>query len=111
VLFFHLKLVGDNPSKRHVRLAAWVLNFIILGAMVAFFFTAIFQCIPVQSAWDRSVKDKKCINRKAFNLFHNGFIILTDVAVLALPFWVFLGMRMARRLKVALLGVFFLGFM
>jgi len=79
--------------------------------MGAFFFVTVFQCIPLARVWDMSAKDKDCIDRKIFDLFHNAFVIATDVAVLALPFWVFLGMRMARRLKVALLGVFFLGFM
>lgn len=35
--------------------------------------------------------------------------ILTDVLVLALPFWVFLGLQMANKTKVALIGIFVMG--
>lgn len=108
VLFFHLKLCG---TKRGVRWAAHILNTINLSAMVAVFFTTVFQCVPARSFWDKTIEDPTCIDNMTFNLFYNGLVIATDVAVLAIPFWVFLGLRMARRLKVALLGVFFLGFM
>jgi hypothetical protein len=108
VLFFHLRLGG---TKREIRLAAYALNTINLSAMVAIIFATAFQCVPASSFWDKSIKNPKCIDNMAFNFFYNALVIVTDVAVLAIPFWVVMGLNMPTRLRIALLGVFFLGFM
>jgi hypothetical protein len=36
----------------------------------------------------------------------SSITIVTDVLVIALPFWIFLGLKMAKAAKVAVLGIF-----
>jgi hypothetical protein len=79
--------------------------------MVAHIFGMVFMCLPIASNWDPAVPKGKCINLAVFTLVMCGFTIVTDLATLAVPFWIFLELRMARKAKVALLIVFALGFM
>ncbi|KAK3986613.1 hypothetical protein QBC44DRAFT_332980 [Cladorrhinum sp. PSN332] len=51
----------------------------------------------------------KCIDQVLLYLIQGGLNIWTDVLVLALPFWIFLGLKMPRRLKTVTLCVFGLG--
>ena len=108
ILFFLLRLGGQ---KQGVRYAIYGLNVFNAGHAVAVFFTALFQCMPMGANWDFALKadpDTKCIHN-SFHVIGSCLTILTDILILALPFWIFLGLKMPRVTKIAVIGVFLMG--
>ncbi|KAF4849039.1 hypothetical protein CGCSCA4_v004601 [Colletotrichum siamense] len=110
VLMFLLRLSGQ---KRRIRFALIGLNVFNLTLMVAIFVTVIFQCQPINYFWEKAGRNPptegKCIDMNAFYVSTASLTILTDVLALAMPFWIFLGLKMPTRVKMALLAVFALG--
>lgn len=109
VLLFMLRLGGHQ---RTVRYCIHGLNIFNIGLMIAIFTTVIFQCTPVSYFWERAADPTMpgtCINTGAFYVSTAGLTILTDILVLALPFKIFIGLKMRWRVKSALLVVFLLG--
>ncbi|CAK7197634.1 hypothetical protein SEUCBS139899_000282 [Sporothrix eucalyptigena] len=106
MLLFLLKLGSQKPG---VRWSIHVLNALNLSLMVAIFLVVIFQCTPIRYNWDTTIEGGHCIAQGTFYLATAALTIFTDVLNLALPFWVFLDLKMPTRVKVALLFVFLLG--
>ncbi|KAL2201834.1 CFEM domain-containing protein [Sarocladium strictum] len=109
VLLFLLRISGQN---KRVRMYIHALNAFNIALMIAIFFVVIFQCTPVSLAWEiagPNPPEGTCINGPVFITLTAALTILTDILVLVLPFWIFLGLQMPRRVKWALLGVFALG--
>lgn len=108
ILVFLLRLGGhDNTIFRVI----WTLMFINIAHGIAVFFGALFQCTPIETNWRpelRADPDTKCIDN-SFHIIQSSLTILTDVCVLALPFWIFLSLRMSRGNKIAVLAVFAVG--
>lgn len=78
--------------------------------MVSTFLVCVFQCTPISTFWTSFVNgDPHCIDQRLFYVIAAGLTILTDVLVLALPFWIFLGINMQTRVKAAVIGLFVLG--
>ncbi|KAG4443305.1 hypothetical protein IFR05_001249 [Cadophora sp. M221] len=110
VLLFMLRLGGH---KREIRYAIQGLNFFNIALAISVFITVIFQCQPVNFFWER-MRDPTlkgtCIDTGVFYIATSALTIFTDLAVLALPFWIFLGLKMPLKVRIALLAVFLLGF-
>lgn len=81
-----------------------------MAEMVAVFFVVVFQCDPIDSFWHLEL-GQNCIDQKSFALATALLTIFTDIVVVALPFWVFLGLKISKAKKVALIVVFSLGLM
>ncbi|KAK1972881.1 CFEM domain-containing protein [Colletotrichum sublineola] len=110
MLMFLLRLSGQKRSVRYTIIGLNVFN---IALMIAIFITIVFQCQPISYFWEKAgrdpPKDGKCIDTASFYVSTAALTILTDVLSLALPFWIFVGLKMPRRVKVALLAVFALG--
>lgn len=110
VLLFLLRLSGQ---KKNIRISIHALNAFNLALMVAIFFTVLFQCTPISYFWEQVGRspptEGTCINAAVFITATAALNVLTDILVLMLPFWIFLGLQMPKRVKWALLGVFALG--
>ncbi|CAK7226595.1 hypothetical protein SBRCBS47491_006285 [Sporothrix bragantina] len=106
MLLFLLKLGSQKPG---VRISIHILNALNLSLMVAIFLVVIFQCTPIAYNWDTTIEGGHCIAQGTFYVATAALTIFTDVLNLALPFWVFLDLKMPLRVKVALLFVFLLG--
>ncbi|RSL45993.1 hypothetical protein CEP53_010525 [Fusarium sp. AF-6] len=108
ILVFLLRLQGHDKTIFRV---IWGLIIATVLHAVAIFFAALFQCVPVESSWHPEMKkdpETRCIDN-SFHIIQSSLTILMDVMVLALPFWIFLGLRMPRAAKVAVLGIFAIG--
>lgn len=108
VLIFLLRLGG---IMRGVQIAIWIQIALNLSSTVAIFFAYTLVCEPYKQGWSPQSLGGHCPRKVAFALFASAWTLFTDILVLALPFWIFIGLRMAKRAKVALIGVFLLGFM
>lgn len=108
VLCFLLRIGGHKDSVFRV---IWILMVVTILHAVAVFFAALFQCVPIESNWHPELKqdsDTKCIDN-SFHIIQSSITILTDVLILAVPFWIFLRLQMPRRTKIAVLGIFAIG--
>ncbi|KAJ1323588.1 alpha-methylacyl-CoA racemase [Microdochium nivale] len=106
ILLFLLKLSG--VQKPLVRWSIHALNALNISMMIAIFIVVIFQCSPVAAVYDPAVKGT-CIKQGLFYVVTAALTVLTDVLVLALPFWIFLDLKISRKKKMAVIGVFALG--
>ncbi|KAL0944005.1 uncharacterized protein CTRU02_201892 [Colletotrichum truncatum] len=110
VLMFLLRLSGQQ---RRIRYTIIGLNIFNIALMIAIFVTVIFQCQPINYFWEKASRNPptegKCIDMAAFYVGTASLTIFTDVLALAMPFWIFLGLKMPTRVKMALLAVFALG--
>jgi hypothetical protein len=103
VLVFILRI---GEKRKGVSMAVYsIIAFTALQA-VAIFFVVILQCLPVQAVWKpANYPNAKCI-KPEFHITISSLTVLTDVLVLALPFYVFLGLKMRAATKVAVLCCF-----
>lgn len=106
VLTFLLRLGG---TKQNIRWVIYVLHAFNLAQVIAVCLACIFQCTPVSYFWDPTVPGGTCFNKGVFYITSTAITIFTDILVLALPFWIFLGLNMPARVKIALMFVFLLG--
>ena len=108
VLLFLLRLGGQKPG---VPWTIHALNVFNIGLMIAIFLVVLFQCNPIAFNWNTTIAGGKCIQQGTFYVATAALTIFTDLLVLALPFWIFLDLKMPLKLKIALICVFLLGFM
>ena len=73
-------------------------------------FAAIFACSPVQRAWNPSLPGH-CTNLEEYFIGQAVPNVVTDFVLLLLPVPLLLGLHVARPEKVALIGVFVLGYL
>lgn len=106
ILLFMLRLTSHMAR---FRWSIHALNALNLGMVAAILLVVIVQCGPVEFNWDKSIRGGTCINQGWFYLSTAALTIFTDLLVLSLPFWVFLGLNMARGLKIAIMCVFLVG--
>ncbi|KAF2458433.1 hypothetical protein BDY21DRAFT_284201 [Lineolata rhizophorae] len=79
--------------------------------------TLIFQCVPVEAAWDFTLRpptgDAKCFSNETFRnigLFNSSVNILTDFLFASLPVPLIWKLQLNTRTKLSLIGVLSLGF-
>ncbi|KAH7232406.1 uncharacterized protein BKA55DRAFT_581072 [Fusarium redolens] len=106
VLFFLLRLGGHNRS---IKWTIYGLNAFNIALMIAIFLTVVFQTIPINAFWDLSIKPERQINGPAFYISSAIITIITDILVLLIPFWIFLGLKMRVAAKLGLIMVFLMG--
>lgn len=88
---------------------------IVLNAcqMIAVLGVTIFQCTPVSLGWSETFQTRRtlatCINPGIFMLSVASWNIFTDFLVLMLPYRIFFVLRINKRMRNALVGVFMLG--
>ncbi|KAI0199675.1 hypothetical protein F4808DRAFT_451294 [Astrocystis sublimbata] len=106
VLIFLLRLGGHRRAVRYFIYG--LLTFNGLQA-IAVFLVAIFQCIPIEANWDlAAAATAKCIDL-SFHVIVSAITLITDLLVLIIPFWIFLGLKLPFAARVAVIGVFATG--
>lgn len=107
VLVFLLRLFGKKDGVRTYILILFVVNLLHL---VVTFFLLVFQCWPIQFNWTPDLQGGTCLDKRILFTATSSFTLLTDLLVLALPAYIFVGLKIQRKTKFALLFVFLLGF-
>jgi hypothetical protein len=77
--------------------------------MIAIFMTVILQTIPIAAYWDQYLKPRRQIDGPLFYIISAIITIVTDLLVLLIPLWIFIGLKMGFVAKVGLIVVFLLG--
>jgi len=75
---------------------------------VAVFLVAVFQCTPIEANWEPRTANDHCIN-PVFHVIVSSITVATDLLVLLIPFWIFLGLKLPLAAKVAIIGIFLTG--
>ncbi|KAM7209666.1 hypothetical protein V8F20_000069 [Naviculisporaceae sp. PSN 640] len=104
-LLFLLRVGG---TKKKVNMACTVMIWFNMLQLLAFMPVVIFQCLPLEYSW-RGVKTGKCITGGTFSTTLSSINVLTDILTLWIPFWAFLDLKVNKRVRNALLGVFCVG--
>ncbi|KAK5201095.1 hypothetical protein LTR16_003847 [Cryomyces antarcticus] len=76
---------------------------------IAYVLATVFQCTPIPAFWNKTIRDRRCINKQAFWTSYSALNIATDLFVLALPIRQIISLHLPRIDKFAVLGVFLLG--
>ncbi|KAB8291645.1 hypothetical protein EYC80_006445 [Monilinia laxa] len=106
ILIFLLRISGQ---KKNVKYTIWGLLAFNNIMMVAIFFGVIFQCTPIAFNWQPDIPGGYCIKQGLFYVVTAIIFLITDIMVLLIPFWIVVGLKMPRKTKLAVIGVFFLG--
>ncbi|KAH7068960.1 hypothetical protein BKA63DRAFT_397026, partial [Paraphoma chrysanthemicola] len=93
---------------KNFRWVCYVALAIIIGSGVATVFATIFQCVPLQRSWNKTV-DGTCIDSSMFWIANAVLNIATDVIVLALPVREVWKLQLRLQEKIMLYAVFLLG--
>jgi len=101
-------LLRFGRIKRRVLVSCRVLIAFNLAHVVTFFTGFLFQCWPIESRWMAGAS-AKCLRVDVLSLTMAGLGIVADILTLAIPFVLFLELRVSKRARNALLGVFLLG--
>ncbi|MCJ1390055.1 hypothetical protein MMC18_002913 [Xylographa bjoerkii] len=71
--------------------------------------TCIFQCKPIEAAWNLAITDKVCVDIDAFYLANAALNITTDLLAYTLPIQLVLKLQVPFKQKCILFVMFFLG--
>ncbi|ROW06837.1 hypothetical protein VMCG_04032 [Cytospora schulzeri] len=110
VLSFLYRLAGHETATKW-----WIISVIAFTACqgIATLLVTIFQCGPIKYFWlsygDNSTVQGHCIQQATFYVVTAALTILTDLVVLALPFYIFLGLQVTGKMKFMVICLFMLG--
>lgn len=93
------------------RIACYVLGAIITCSSIVTVFIAVFQCIPIEYVWDKTIPGGHCIDINAFFLWASFPNILTDSVMLFLPLPVVWKLQTSNHVKLGLTLTFLTGSM
>lgn len=93
---------------RGFRWALWISGFLIMGYFIACAIVAVAGCSPVSYFWNKDQMGS-CINEVNFFRWNGIMNMLLDVLVLCLPLPMTWRMKMSRRQKFIVTGIFCLG--
>lgn len=110
IMVFLFRLGDQRKFIRYSLIGLFIFN---LGHMIATFFGALTQCLPIHMYWDRwdpeATKEFSCMNEEAFSMSTAGIALLTDVLILLIPILMVWPLRLNRRKKIAVGSVLSLG--
>lgn len=107
ILVFYLRL--SKNTQQVLRISSWVVLGIVNIAGIVLTILNIFQCRPVQAAFNIYSGQTQCIPLLTEFICSAPVNIVTDLAILALPIPVLTGMRLPKRQKYILVFTFSLG--
>lgn len=105
LLLYH-RLFSVN---KQFRLALFVAGALVIMWWIASFWDTIFQCVPIQASWDKSIKNAKCQSIRSAALGTGISNLILDILFLLLPVPMIWRLHVSRRIKVSLTGIFLLG--
>ncbi|KAI8624836.1 fucose permease [Xylariaceae sp. FL1651] len=107
VLIFYLRL--SKNTQKVLRLASWAVLVIVNLAGAVLTLLNIFQCRPVEAAFNLTEPPGQCIPLLTEFICSAPINIVTDLAILVLPLPVLTSMRLPPRQKIILIITFALG--
>ena len=106
ILLLYHRLFGVN---QWFRTGICVAGALTVMWWIAAFLDSIFQCVPVQAFWDKSIQNPKCQDIRASALGTGIANMILDIMLLIIPLPMIWKLQVSRRIKVSLTGIFMLG--
>lgn len=106
ILLLYRRLFGSN---RRFQYVLWSVGAFVSAYSLAEVLVIIFQCRPVDAAWNLSVTPSYCVNMSLGAIIVGALNAATDFLVLLLPIPVVLGLNLKTKWKLQLIGIFLLG--
>ncbi|TIC97767.1 hypothetical protein CH35J_006577 [Colletotrichum higginsianum] len=96
------------PSQTFRRIAQGIEVILLLHGTL---FTIPFalQCTPVQSIWDRTITDRRCLNLQAVGYSSGGLAMAEDIAILLLPIPHVWQLKISLSRRLAVIALFSVG--
>lgn len=104
LLFFYKSIF----STRAFRLTSQIMIVVVAAWTIAFFFSYLFICTPV-TPFLEPYYGKKCVNVLPLYYTSCATDSLVDIIILCMPIPMVLKLKLPRKQKIAVLGMFFLG--
>ncbi|KAG7423554.1 Satratoxin biosynthesis SC1 cluster protein 4 [Fusarium oxysporum f. sp. raphani] len=108
-LFTKLKIVRTVDYSDYLIAPAWISAAAFASVNIIPVLVAIFQCHPVEMAWDITISDGSCIDRMAYFIAILALNVTTDLFMLVLPIPMLWKVKMPKRQKLGLIGIFMTG--
>ncbi|KAG6353988.1 hypothetical protein INS49_004959 [Diaporthe citri] len=105
-LVFMLRIAGHM---RNIKRSIHVANAINIGLTIATFIATIFSTIPISGYWDINHRVQHEINHAVFIMSTSFLTIMTDVLVLAIPFWAFIRTQLPLATRLGVIMIFMTG--
>ena len=105
ILLFYLRIFGTP----RFRILSYVVGSLVLATGIGVFFATVFQCVPLERAWNNSTRGGSCFDQQAFYRYVSLPHIVTDLLILIMPLPFVWGLQKRLAQKLALTGVFLLG--
>ncbi|KAI4252134.1 MAG: hypothetical protein LQ352_004456 [Teloschistes flavicans] len=109
VLFFYQRLFQG----RWVQMGIWIMVGVTFVWTVGFFFSELLQCVPISANWKGFGYDPAAcgVNANIMIMAQTWSDIATNVVILLLPIHSIWALQMPPRRKLAVCGIFLLGFL
>lgn len=96
------------PSETFRRIAQGLLVILLLHGTL-FIIPFATQCVPVQSIWDRTITDRRCLHLQAVGYSSGGLAMAEDIAILLLPIPYVWRLKISLRRRLAVIALFSIG--
>ena len=94
---------------KRFRIALYAAGTVTIMWFLACFWDTIFQCTPIEASWNHSIPTAKCQNIENAALGTGISNLILDVLFIALPIPVIWDLKLPKKIKVSLTGIFLLG--
>ncbi|KAF4461670.1 integral membrane [Fusarium albosuccineum] len=94
---------------RSMKIGGYVLGGLTLAWWIGIVFTSIFQCTPVNKAWEPFMEGGKCLDKNKFFIGNSIPNIVVDAMIISLPVFEVSKVQVPRSQKIAIAGIFLLG--
>ena len=106
LLLMYYRIFAIN---KRFRIALYAAGTVTIMWFLACFLDTIFQCTPVEASWNHSIPNAKCQNIEKAALSTGISNLILDVLFIALPIPVIWDLKLPKRIRVSLTGIFLLG--
>ena len=96
---------------RAFNVIVYLMSFIITATAIANTCVAVFQCTPVEYAWDNAIDPGSCIDVVAFNRYMAIPNVVTGIIMVVMPLPPVLRLNLTTLQKLALSATFLHGIM
>ncbi|KAH7303701.1 hypothetical protein BKA65DRAFT_416406 [Rhexocercosporidium sp. MPI-PUGE-AT-0058] len=91
------------------RYVLYAIGIVVLGFWISSIFAIIFTCVPIEAAWDYTIRNARCIDILMYLYISAGFNVATDMLLCFLPLPTIWNLKMPKTQRVVVCLLFSLG--
>ncbi|KAL8751708.1 MAG: hypothetical protein Q9199_006234 [Rusavskia elegans] len=106
ILLLYRRLFGSQQTFKKVL---WAIGAFVLAYSIAEFLILLFQCRPMEAAWNMAIQPEYCVNLPLAGFIIGIVNVATDIVTLMLPIRIVWSLQLERRWKIQIAGIFLSG--